>query len=190
MSTSPRTQVKEAEYLRYDLEHEGKHEFVDGEIIAMAGVSPRHDRVVANLLVAISLRLRNGPCRASTADLRVRIDETGLYAYPDMTVTCGAPEFADTRPRTLLNPTLLVEVHSPSTAGWDAVKAAHYRNRGSVRAYLLVSIPDRRVELYERHDDGWLLRTFTADATVPLAALETELPLAEVWDGVDELPED
>jgi Uma2 family endonuclease len=191
MSTSPRTRMSEAEYLRYDLEHEGKHEFVNGELVAMAGADLRHDRVVGNALLAIGTRLRGGPCRFHTADQRVRLDETGLYAYPDVTVSCGEMQIADTRPRTLLNPTLVVEVQSPSTAAWDAAKASHYRRRASMKAYVLVSIPDKRVELYERQDDDrWLLTTYTAEDVLPLAVIGIEVPLAELWDGLDGLPAD
>jgi Uma2 family endonuclease len=191
MSTAPRVQVSEAEYLAWDLEHEGKHEYYDGLMIAMAGAGPRHDRVVANLGGMLYAALRGGTCRHSTADQRVRLDETGLYAYPDATVTCGRAEFADTRPETLLNPTVLFEVLSKTTAAWDAVKAAHYRRRPSVRAYALVSIPDRRVELYEREEDGrWLLSTFTDTAVVSVAAIGITLALADLWDGVDDLPQD
>jgi Uma2 family endonuclease len=191
MSTAHHLHVSEAEYLAYDLANEGRHEYLSGDIVAMAGAEPRHDRVVTNLHIALGLRLRGTPCRSHTADQRVRFDETGLYAYPDLSVVCGSPVYADTHPRTLLNPTLVVEVLSKSTASWDAVKAAHYRRRASVRAYVLVSIPDRRVELYERRpDDRWLLTTFLGDAILGLGALDIALPLSELWDGVAELPEE
>jgi Uma2 family endonuclease len=182
--------VTEEEYLAWDLAHEGKHEFVNGEILAMAGTDPTHDRVVANLLAALTVRLRGGPCRVHTADLRVRTDETGLYSYPDLTVVCGEPTFAPTRPATLLNPTVLIEVLSPTTAAWDTGgKAAHYRRRASLRGHLLVTVPDRRIELYERRpDDRWLLTPVEGEAAVlRIEVLGVDLPLSEVFDGVAEL---
>jgi Uma2 family endonuclease len=190
LSQAPHRKLTEHEYLAWELAHDGKHEYVNGEVLAMAGTDPSHDRVVANLVVALTARLRGGPCRVHTADLRVRIDETGLYAYPDLTVVCGEPVFAPTRPATLLNPTLVVEVLSPTTAAWDTGgKAAHYRRRESLRGHLLVTVPDRRIELYERRPaDRWLLTPVQGEeATLRIEVLDLDLPLGEVFDGVAEL---
>lgn len=83
--------MTEAEYLDYDLDHDGKHEFVNGEVRAIAGASEAHSLIAANLIFALGSRFRGGPCRVHGSDLRVRIDETGLYAYPDVTVVAGNP---------------------------------------------------------------------------------------------------
>lgn len=96
--------MTEAEYLEYDRTHDGKYEYVNGEVVAMSGVSDAHDRIQVNATVALATRLRGGPCRVRGAALRVRLDETGLYGYPDLTIVCGEPAFAATRPVTLLNP--------------------------------------------------------------------------------------
>lgn len=183
--------MSEAEYLAHDLAHDEKHEFVNGEVLAMAGADPAHDRAVVNLILALGSRLRGGPCVVHSADLRVHLDETGLYAYPDVTVLCGPPRFADTRPRSLRNPTFLVEVLSPTTAAWDTgAKGAHYRRQASLQGYLLVSLPDRRLELFERQQDGrWLLTTAVAQEVLTIEALGLELPLDEVFAGVAELLE-
>src|SRR5687768_4201773 len=118
MSAVPSPTVTEAEYLAYDLAHEGKHELVGGVIVAMAGASEAHGVVVSNAHLAIGGRLRGSRCRSFVADLRVRISETGLYAYPDVVVVCGPREFAPTNPETLLNPRVIVEVLSPSTEAY------------------------------------------------------------------------
>lgn len=177
--------MTEAEYLAFDLAQEGKHEFVNGDVVAMSGASPDHDTVFGNLYLALGNRLRGGPCRVRGPDLRVRLDETGMYAYPDLVVVCGKPEFTDTRPETLLNPRVVVEVLSESTEDYDrGAKAAHYRHRASVDAVVLVDSRRRFVELQTRNADGtWTLAERTA-GEVPLVALGVSLPLDELYEGV------
>jgi Uma2 family endonuclease len=115
--------MSEAEYLEYDRTHDGKYEYVNGEVVAMSGVSDAHDRIQVNATVALANRLRGGPCRVRGAGLRVRLDETGLYCYPDLTIVCGEPAFAPTRPVTLLNPRVIIEVLSETTEEYD--RGAH-----------------------------------------------------------------
>lgn len=116
---------------------------------------------------------------------RVRHDETGMYAYPDLVVVCGEPEFADTRPETLLSPRIVVEVLSESTEDYDrGAKAAHYRHRASVDAVVFVDSRRRYVELQTRNADGtWTLAERTA-GELPLVALEFAVPLDEIYEGV------
>ena len=125
--------MTEAEYLEYDRTHDGKYEYVNGEVVAMSGVSDAHDRIQVNATVALANRLRGGPGRVRGADLRVRLDETGLYGYPDLTIVYGEPAFAATRPVTLLNPRVIIEVLSETTEEYDrGAKVAHYRQRAMV----------------------------------------------------------
>lgn len=175
--------MTEAEYLAYDREHEGKHDFVNGEVVAMSGVTPAHNTLQVNLLLALGNRLRGGPCRVNGSDLRVRLDETGLYCYPDLTVVCGEARFAPTTPETLLNPRLIAEVLSESTEDYDrGAKAAHYRHRASVDTVLFVDSRRRLVELQTRNADGtWTLSEHTAGT---LRLLDLELPLDELYEGV------
>ncbi len=87
--------MSEAEYLEYDRAHDGKHEYVNGEVVAVSGVSDAHDRIQVNATVALANRFRGGPCRVRGAgSARVRLDETGLYCYPDLTIVYGEPAFA------------------------------------------------------------------------------------------------
>lgn len=179
--------MTEDQYLEYDRTHDGKREFVNGELIDMPGVSEAHARIALNITVAVANRLRGRPCQPYGSDLRVRIDETGLYAYPDVTVVCGKAEFAPTRPESLLNPTMVVEVLSPSTAIYDrGAKLEHYRRRPSVRIVLLVDSVERRVTRYLRNpDDTWTLADHVEGA-VPLGPLELELPMEEIYEGTEE----
>lgn len=125
--------ITELEYLAFDEAHEGKHEFVNGEILAMAGATLAHMRATQNTWRALDRAFEGRPCEAFIAEFRVSIDETGMYAYPDVVVVCGEQQVSETVPESLLNPTILVEVLSPSTARYDrGEKAAHYRRGASV----------------------------------------------------------
>jgi len=175
--------MTEAEYLEYDRSHDGKYEYLNGEVVAMAGVSDAHDRIQVNITVALANRLRGGPCRVRGADLRVRLDETGLYCYPDLTIVRGEPAFAATRPVTFLNPWVIIEVLSETTEEYDrGTKVAHYRHRASVDLILLIDSQHRMVERQQRNPDGtWTLSEHTTGKVV---ILEHEVPLDELYDGV------
>jgi len=175
--------MTEAEYLEYDRTHDGKYEYVNGEVVAMAGVSDAHDRVQVNATVALATRLRGGPCRVRGADLRVRPDEAGLYGYPDQTIVCGEAVFVATQPATPLNPRVIVEVLSESTEEYDrGAKVAHYRHRASVELILLIDSRRRVVERQQRNADGtWTLSEHTSGVIV---VLEHQVPLDELYDGV------
>ena len=175
--------MTEADYLEYDFTHAGKYEYVNGEVVAMSGVSDAHDRIQVNATVALATRLREGPCRVRGSDLRVRLDETGMYCYPDLAIVCGEPAFAATRPVTLLNPRVIIEVLSETTEEYDrGAKVAHYRHRASVELILLIDSQRRMVERQQRNRDGtWTLSEHTSGAVV---VLDHEIPLDELYDGV------
>lgn len=188
MSALPALVMSEAEYLAYDLAHEGRHEFVNGEVIAMSGASEAHALATMNLAAALHRALRGGPCRVYSNDLRVRIDETGLYAYPDVSIVCGRAELAATNPPSLLNPKVLVEVLSASTEAHDrGAKAAHYRRRPSVEALVFVATRAPHVEVHTRNPDGsWTLWEATS-GSIAIAPLGITLDLADVYEGFDAL---
>jgi Uma2 family endonuclease len=180
--------VSEEQYIaRERVATEGKSEFLHGRVFAMSGGSPRHNLITSNVSRALGNALGGRPCVVLSSDQRVCVEPTGLYTYPDVTVVCDGlkmhPRFDDT----LLNPTLLVEVLSPSTEGYDrGAKFGHYRHIESLREVVLVSQVERVVEHYARHADGsWRLTTWTERQTVPLAALACDLALDDVYDKVD-----
>lgn len=186
MSTASRTAFDVEAYLAWDASHEGRHELVNGEILAMTGAGEAHGIVVGNAFLALASRLRGSPCRAFVADLRVRIAETDLYAYPDLVAVYGERLFEPTTPETLVNPGLLIEVLSPSTASYDrGAKVAHYRRGPSVTDIVLLDPEERTVEHYARvGPDEWRL-TLRRDGVVALVGLGVELPLAELFEGLD-----
>lgn len=172
-----------AEYLAWEAEQAVRYEYVNGEVVAMSGVSPAHNRITSNLHVALAVGLRGGPCRVNMPDLRILVDETGLYAYPDLTIVCGPPDYTEDPVPSLRNPRVVVEVLSDSTANHDlGAKAAHYRRRASVQTLLLVDSRARRVQRQERNPDGtWTLADLTeGDVTVAGVVLTFDEIYADV----------
>ncbi len=161
-----------------------RHEFLDGHVWAMAGGSPEHAAIAANVVALLHAQLRGKPCRVYTSDLRVRVSETGLGTYPDVTVICGRIETdaADPRHKTALNPQVIVEVLSPSTEDYDrGEKLAHYKRIASLREVVLVAYDEPRLEIWRRTSDGWTVDVARGDAAVALPSLGCTLPLAEVY---------
>jgi Uma2 family endonuclease len=189
MSTNRNPQyVSPEEYLARERSAETKSEYVDGEIVAMSGASERHVLIVSNLVAALVSRLRERPCRVYSTDMKVRVDDRGLYAYTDVAVVCGERRFADDQRDVLLNPTLIIEVLSNSTEAYDrGTKFARYRRLESLQDYLLVSQKAKDVEQYTRRSDGlWLLEEYDApDSVVRLPSIECELPLDDVYRNID-----
>jgi Uma2 family endonuclease len=165
-----------------------KHEYVNGELAAMAGASPQHNLVAANIAGALREQLRDRPCLVLPSDQRVYVPSTGLYAYPDVTVVCGQPEFHAKDDWVLLNPIVIFEVPSESTEAFDrGAKFAHYRHLDSLVEYVLVAVGERRVEHYRRLDPAqWLLTSHeTPGASVVLPALDLALPLAQIFEKLE-----
>lgn len=176
------------EYAALELEAETKSEYWNGEIYAMAGASPRHTIIAANVIAAFHVQLRGRPCSVHTGDLRVKVSPTGLYTYPDVVVVCGKARFDEIVPNTLLNPAIIVEVLSKSTESYDrGGKFDHYRTLETLTDYLLVSQETASVEHRMRQpDDKWLLGIYKGlQTTVPLPSIGCELALADVYDKVD-----
>jgi len=188
MASLPHPQLATAaEYLAFERAATTKHEYRGGEVVAMASASREHNLIVANLVAELRAALRGRPCETYPSDMRLRVTETGLYTYPDVVVVCGEPQFEDAEVDTLLNPTLIVEVLSPSTEAYDrGDKFEQYRTLPSLREYLLVSQHRPHVERFIRQEGNtWLLtETRGIDATVRLEAIDCTLSLAEVYDRI------
>jgi Uma2 family endonuclease len=154
----------------------------------MAGGSRRHARLAANLLRDLGNQLRGGRCEIYTSDMRVWVGATGLYTYPDVTVVCGQPQLADEHGDTLLNPTFIAEVLSPTTEGYDrGRKFEHYRTIPSLSEYLLVAQDRIHVDLYTRQPDGrWILsEAGRLEDSLELRSIECRLSLADLYEKVD-----
>ena len=184
MASLPKTYITPEEYLALDRKAEVKSEYYAGQIIAFAGASKKHNLIVANVLAGIHRQLIDRPCNVYPSDMRVRISKTGMYAYPDVVVTCGEEQFADDNSDILLNPIVLIEVLSESTANYDrGDKFEHYRRIESLREYILVFQELHRADQYVRQNDSqWLLTEFhTADNIIKLGSIACELALKEIY---------
>lgn len=149
------------EYLKIDRAAEIRSEYFDGELFAMSGGSLAHSFIAVNLNRELSTALEGSPCKVFESNLRLLVRSTGLYTYSDGGVFCGSPEFDDDRKDTILNPTLVIEVLSPSSEAYDrGKKFRHYRRIPALREYLLVSQDEPRLELFVRGKDRrWTLDT-------------------------------
>ena len=192
MAAGPETALTIEEYLAFERDSETKHEYGAGEVFAMAGGSFEHNLIVMNAYASLHAQLRGRPYRVLPSNMRVLNEGTGLFTYPDLTVISGQPRFLEAyRPDTLLNPTVIVEVLSPSTEGYDrGKKFQHYRTIRSLQEYLLIAQDDRRIEHYLRREDGfWLLsEAVGAEERVELPTIGCTLALADVYENVA-LPE-
>ena len=176
------------EYLAIERHAEQRSEYLAGEIFAMGGASERHNLIVTNIVGELRSQLKGRPCKVYSSDMRVKVNPTGLYTYPDVVVLCGEACFDDTQKDTLLNPTVVIEVLSASTEAYDrGEKFEHYRKLASLVEYLLVAQERHHIEHYLRQSDHqWLLSE--ADGRqdiVQLPSITCELALAEVYDKVE-----
>jgi Uma2 family endonuclease len=187
MSTQPKTFYTPEEYLALERKAEGRSEYHDGQIFAMSGASRWHDRIETQLSLLIEQHLAGRRCENFSSSMRVLAAPSGLYTYPDLSVTCEEPRFADAELDTLTNPTLLVEILSPSTENYDrGTKAKLYRSIPSLRELLLISQDAYEVELYRRQPDGgWsLLEAKGLDASIHLESIGYTLPLRDLYKKV------
>lgn len=171
------------QYLRMEEMSNVRHEFLDGEIYGMAGGTPEHGRIAANVIMLLGMRTASRRCSVFTSDVRVRVTATGLDTYPDVTVVCGRLEYDSLDPHAIANPTLLVEVTSPSTEAYDrGEKLNHYRRIPSLQEIVIVAHGERRVEVWSRGDtDQWRVERSGPSGTVRLAAIDAELALDEIY---------
>ena len=176
LRVSPETYLRE-ERARED----GRAELLDGEVVMVAGATRRHNRLVSALIVALHLRLGDGPCEALANDMRVSAEAWESYTYPDVVIACENDPSEDED--ILVNPVAIFEVLSPSTRGRDrGVKFDLYRAIPSLRHYVLVE-PDRcEIDHYARQGEAaWLLTTLRNDDALRLDPPGVEIPLDEIY---------
>ena len=170
------------EYLAFERSANTRHEFFDGEIYAMAGGTPTHAAISVNVSSLLREQLRGRGCQAYSSDLRIRVLETGLATYPDVTVVCGQRELDPEDRNTITNPVLLVEVLSPSSAAYDrGEKLEHYKRIPSLREVVLVAHDERLIEVWQRAGDGAWSRREARRGSLTLASVPCTLAVDEVY---------
>ena len=184
MSTlTAQTYLTPEEYLTWERKQPFKNEYHNGQIIAMSGASRSHNRITVDITIQLGNQLMDSDCEVFASEMRVRTSPTVSYFYPDVIVVCGEPRFEDDTFDTLLNPILVIEVLSPSTAAFDrGEKFEHYKQLASLQAYLLISQDSVRVEHYFLQGTQWLHNTFQRlEDVLSLASIECEVPLRAIY---------
>ena len=184
MSTLPaQTYLTPEAYLAWERKAPFKNEYIKGQIITMSGASFAHNRIVLDTAIELSNQLRGRDCEVFTGEVRVKTSLLVSYFYPDVGVVCGAPRFEDDVFDTLLNPIIVIEVLSPSTAAYDrGEKFEHYKQLESLQEYILISQNRVCVERYLRRDTRWIRTEFRElDNVLPLTSIECEVPLRAIY---------
>src|SRR5258708_833202 len=163
MASLPTPSLTPEEYLQRERAASFKSEYFNGQMFAMAGTSENHSLIATNHAAALKPQVRDRNCKVYVADMRVLVNPSGLYTYPDITVVCGKPQFVDGQFDTLMNPLIVVEILSPTTEACDrGPKLEMYRKLATLREYLLVAQDRVYVEHGVRQDAGWLVTESTS----------------------------
>ena len=183
----PRNIFSSADYLAWEPTQAERHEYIDGEVFAMAGAEDRHVTVTMNLAFALRQHLSGSPCRTYMSDMRLHVAAANSYFYPDVLVTCSALDLASSMVKT--EPKLIAEVLSPSTAAYDrGLKFSHYRRIASLEEYVVIDLDTRSTDCFRKRDDGlWVLHPFARGEAVSLASVALELSAAQLFAEVPEI---
>ena len=187
MSAQPIEFYTPEQYVEIEESAEYKSEYLSGQIYAMAGGSPEHSKIANNIGGEMRTLLRREPCDVFNSDLRLTVMQSGLKTYPDVTAVCGEQHHHPLDKNSIINPTVLFGVLSPSTEAYDrGEKWALYRRLDSLREYILVSQDKALVEQYVRQDDGSWKFTATegVEASLFFPSLGCSLSLSEIYDRV------
>ena len=180
------------EYLEFEREAEVRHEYLDGEIYEMAGESLSHSRVCVNLAREVGNKLKGKTCEALSPNMKVKTSTASLFSYPDLTIVCGEPLFHDTKKDVLVNPKVIFEVLSPSTADYDRTKKfMRYRlGNETLTDYILVSQDFCFVEHFTKQANGeWIYRSLSElTENLLIETIDCELSLQEIYDRVELKP--
>ncbi|MBK9751399.1 MAG: Uma2 family endonuclease [Chloroflexi bacterium] len=186
MSALPKHVWTPEEYLTFERASEVKHDFLNGEIYDMTGASRKHNQIVVNLAISLGSQLKGRTCEIYTSDMRVKVNSRH-YTYPNAVVVCPEPQFEDRAFDTLLNPTVIIEVLSPSTETYDrTAKLKNYRAIASLMHYILIAQDSAHVEQYSRTGDTtWVISEVDGlDGVIELPAIQGTLSMLDIYDKV------
>lgn len=179
-------------YLELERKAAFKSELIDGEMYAMLGTTRKHNRIAGNLYICLDRILKNKNCRVYISDLRVQINSTGLFTYPDLIITCGKEELTDKHKDTLTNPKCIIEVLSDSTEKYDrGEKFFHYQQIESLQEYILISQDQPRAETFLRQTDGrWLYEcTEGLHSKFRISTADESVSLSEIYSNTEDADE-
>lgn len=187
MTAQPKPALTEEEYLQREQNSSVKHEYYGGYVYAMAGASENHNLIAMNIAAILHGLVRGRPCRAYPSDMRIKVMATGLHTYPDFAIVCGQSQFTSPDKRdTLINPTAIIEILSPSIESYDrGEKFQHYRTIDSLQEYILIAQNKPHVERFVRHTNEWgLSDSIGVDAAFHIGALQADIALAAIYEQV------
>lgn len=177
----------EKDYLDFERNSQERHEYYKGEIFLMSGASYEHNVIEDNLRGILHSFLKNTHYRSFGSNLRIHIPVNSLYTYPDIMIICGEPKFHDQQFDTVLNPVVLIEILSPSTANYDrGAKFDLYREIESLKEYILIDSTTHHCVHYNRNmDNTWTLsETKNVNESLSIVSVELKIPLSEIYSGV------
>jgi len=180
--------ISPQEYLEWERAAEYKSEYCDGVIYPMSGANEAHNLICVNVAGELWYRFKGRPCQVLSSTMKVRVENTGLYTYPDAVALCGEPRFADGHKDILLNPAFIFEVLSPSTEAYDrGQKFSHYQHIATLTDYVLIAQDRVCIERYQRQTDGsWrYTRQEESEEVISFASLKCQLRLADIYDKVE-----
>lgn len=176
------------EYLETERSSEEKNEYYDGHIVTLSGASLTHNRISSNLSLAIGNFLKGKSCEIFTADMRVSTPLRDAYMYPDAVIVCEKPKLEDDKFDTLINPTVIIEILSPSTQGYDGgYKLMFYQQIPSLKEYVMIDSQKYYIQVVRKQPDGaWRFETLddTADH-VELQSIRLQLELSDIYENTD-----
>jgi Uma2 family endonuclease len=175
------------EYFHWEATHEERYEYINGELFAMAGASENHNLVNVNLVAVLRPQLRKIPCKIYANDMRVQISENN-YVYPDLVVACKNPEFIRKPLDTLINPTLIIEIMSPTTEAYDRRdKFKRYRQIASLQEYIIIPQNELSLEQHIRQSENtWLWTEHRgADTIVTFSSIDCQVRLGDIFEQVN-----
>ncbi|MGN7889399.1 Uma2 family endonuclease [Dyadobacter endophyticus] len=184
------TMYSEEEYLRLENDASEKSEFFQGKIVMMAGAAPNHNRIKDNLVGEIYLVLKkNKSCKSYSSDQRIHIPSNSLYTYPDIVIVCGPNKYSELDRNTIVNPSVIVEVLSPSTTDYDrSRKFRLYRDIETLKEYVIMDSLSVSAEVYRRTiDNQWLLAddAFSLNDSITIQTIGATLQMADLYDGTE-----
>jgi Uma2 family endonuclease len=172
------------EYLEWEATQEFRHEYVDGEVYAMAGGTVNHGQIAANFTILLGIHLENSSCRILNSDVKVNIQAANSYVYPDVSVTCDERDRLTAK--YISHPRIVVEVLSPSTEAYDrGDKFNLYRRSATLQEYVLVSTKDISVDIYGRNSlDKWEIVSYRVGDIVELESIDMTVAIERIFRGI------
>ena len=187
MSAAEELKLTPDNYLEQERAAEFKSEFVDGEIYAMSGATLNHNRIAMNAGRELGNAFKDRPCLVLGSDMKVWMESVNTFAYPDLSGRCGPLDFYDDRKDIYRNPEFIIEILSDSTETYDrGDKFYRYQTLESLREYVLISQNSVAVDVFRRHEAGWLYHSIRdLNGVVRLDSIDCEIPLSEIYRGVE-----